>query len=234
MSWTDDFLAYVDKFDPAFRHRVRGASDGQIQQIESAMGSPVVPAHREYLQVMGVSDGGFFDSARADTDVAEVLEMVRIVKEENPTADLRTFKPIAGGDVYEGWALNQLGSEWPVVEIDHNLPGRCVAQSLPHLVFSIAFTKRISRSAHEAVFCFYDTNVQFSDLSQEAARLGFLPEWFSDQHSYSAVRPDALLQFDDLDTKRLDGFIGSAAPETLKQLVQALITPFGGSVDFVK
>lgn len=235
MSWTDDLFAYFGQFDPNFRRRVKGTSDGEIQQIERAMGAPVLQVHREYLGAMGVSDGGLFQSSRARTNVAAVLDMIETVKEENPTAaDFTTFKPIAIGDVYEGWAVSQRGGEWPVVFIDHNLPGEFVAQSLPHLAFSTAFAMRIRESAHEVSFSIRANNIQVSDLAQQAAGLGILPEWFCDQRSYSAVCPGALLQIQKLSAKGLHGFIGAPDLEFLKNLAEVLAKPFGGKVSLEK
>ena len=46
-------IEYVAQYDAAFAHQIRGATAAQISRVERALGYPLPPVYRDYLERMG-------------------------------------------------------------------------------------------------------------------------------------------------------------------------------------
>ncbi len=232
--WIEKFLAYMKKFDPQFRSKIRGANEKDIQEMETSLGVLLPEVYREYMETMGQNDGGLFKSSRARTDVTAVLEMIKIIREERPDVDFKNFIPIASCDNIEGWALTQKEGEWQVVTIDHNLPAKYVANSLPDLVFYTAFGERVRLAPHQVRFTIRNSKINLDDIKKQASSMDFVAESFCDHLSYFGTKSDILLVVHTGIVGGFDGFVASDDLNIAKQEANHLIKIFKGTISNIK
>ncbi len=233
--WIDEFLAYMDKFDPQFKNKIRGANETEIKEIENNLDISLPKTYREYLENMGQSDGGLFESSRAKTDVKELLELIKIIREERPGVDFKNFIPVASCDNIEGWALTKKNDRWQVVTIDNNLPGDYVANSFPDLVFYTAFSEKVHLALHQIHFKVPNKKINLSDIKEQTSSFGFIAESFCDDISYFGVKNNnILLMIHTGIAIGFDGFIASNNLDVIKQEADKLIAVFEGVILYVR
>lgn len=232
--WVGEFLAYMEKFDPLFRSKICGANEMDIQEIEKNLGVSLPQDYREYMENMGQNDGGLFENSRAKTNVTELLEIIKIIREERPDVDFKNFIPIASCDNVEGWALTKKDNQWQVVTINNNLPGDYVARSLPDLVFYTGFSKQVSLAPHQVRFKIGNKNIKLSDIEAQASSMGFITEPFCDNLSYFGIKNDILLMVHTSLTIGFEGFVASSDLNSAQKEANQLVEVLGGIISAVR
>jgi hypothetical protein len=189
-------VQFVSQYDPAFSDRIRGATDEEIDVLEGLVGRPLPASYRDFLRMMGHSDGDLDLAFDGTTDILDVIDYYR------EFAEGEVFPPPAGciligtgdpaaGDVY----LQGTGPEEPAVLL--GVDGRIqqtYGDSWPKVIHRRAFIKyeleRLSFS------CFY-ADPEMRDLvtlaREAAAEQGFEALWFSDSVAYCARRGRVVL-----------------------------------------
>lgn len=70
-------VAYIERYVPDFRGRIRGSTVDEIVALEDAIGHRLPPEHRDYLAVMGNDDDSLLGKQDIWTDPASLLAFQR-------------------------------------------------------------------------------------------------------------------------------------------------------------
>ncbi|WP_437726427.1 hypothetical protein [Sorangium sp. So ce861] len=73
----EDITSYVERYDPGFLGRIRGATPDEIDLVEQLAGHPLPPDYRRFLSAMGHDDDQLFSQPGIDTDITSIVSFYR-------------------------------------------------------------------------------------------------------------------------------------------------------------
>jgi hypothetical protein len=131
----EEYLDYISKYKKDFRARIKGATEEEIEHLESVVGQPLPDFYKFFLRYMGHETGEVDLFHVASTDITDILEYYE-------TEDLIELIPpdcilIAAGDFDLG--LHITGTGEPAI-VSMGNPNILYVESLKKLLFQDVFT----------------------------------------------------------------------------------------------
>lgn len=214
------FLDFVDRFDPDFKRRIRGVSQGDVDRLAAVYERELPPSYVDFLRTMGADLGGFSLYSMAQADYDSVYEWAYELKEEGIIAHVLRERILIGENYCPGFHVAlPIGTpgEPPVVSTDL-VEDRPLARSLLHLLMRQAFARYALRSQpHRRAWA----NSALND-KRKAPRLitdsGFEPLWFTDEFVWCGVRNGAWIIIDQVPTEPILVEVSSHDPAVLDEV----------------
>ncbi|HYR28747.1 MAG TPA: SMI1/KNR4 family protein [Thermoanaerobaculia bacterium] len=107
-------IAYVSTLDPGFAERIRGASPEEIDALERAMGRPLHPRHRRFLERFGTGPNGL-DLGPVDVRAATLREALEVSRGAMPEGV--SLFGVSGEDPYFDLVLIDRGEEPEIASV---------------------------------------------------------------------------------------------------------------------
>lgn len=219
-------IDYACSFDPTFQDGLKGASREQIEALERLMGKQLPPLYREYLEIAGVQDNGLLSGIDLESDPTALIFFYEewVARGEDSVPDdcitiaysgvtgVTLFLEVEGqGALYDG-ALSEKLHLW-ASSFERYLYNRLYIRYRALGFRSLMTIAHFSNNSHANVL----------DPGRVAgAALGFEDVWFSDQVTYCAERPDAVLVIRQLSNRSPYVQIAATQRETVTSIVREL------------
>lgn len=191
----DEFLAYVDRYEPDFRARVAGAPESDIDVLQSACGYELPAVYRSYLRQMGAKDGGLNIGQGATTRAGAVIRYYEELRADNDSPPPGCIVIAVNGVGVEETSLQIIESGEPrVVNTSGAKIQDLYAETLQGLLFRFAFIKYRMRNLKYSHI--YEAPLGGPNLDaarKEALSNSFEQHSFSDSICFCGEREDAAI-----------------------------------------
>jgi hypothetical protein len=195
----DEFIHYMAHHDKTFPSRIKGATPNEITKFKLITGCELPPDYRAFLRAMGRSTGGVPLLNDGTSDICQLIEYYRAVRQEQeePAPDGCLAIAIMGKSIPEVY-LKMNGAEAGEICWGED-PGNwgAMARSLYDRLFQAAFLY-IYMDSTRPVFThasryFSKKSIPLERVARYVRDLGFsIAEW-SDRFNLCADRKDAVI-----------------------------------------
>lgn len=208
----DELVSGMDKSEPGFATRVRGADSARIARLEQAAGRALPASFRRWLERMGEDSADLHPFGEADSSLTHLLGYYEdFVTKGYVDVPPESVLIATGGDGAHDIVLDlHAGPEPSVHEADGSSLVVRLADSLPQLLFACVF--RRYRLAAGTTWSSGRIDPALDRCRAIALQQGFVAEWFSDSVTFLATRPGAALEINQIPERGLNLTVATDHP----------------------